>query len=384
MQEYNICYSLDSNYAEQLAVSIASILKNADISDNINFYILDDGLSADDKNKINLLQNIKKFNIEYISVLNDDFKACPLLTEKDEKYKDYHVTLPTYFRFKLPKFLPKLDKILYLDCDVIVRTSLKDLFSIPLDNTATAMVLDADTEKESKRLSLEKYFNAGVMLINLGYWRKNNIGNKLFEYAQNNKEHILWQDQDIVNIVLKDEIKKIDKKWNYQYFQYEELNNDELADSSILHIAGRFKPWLMPFESNVYDEYYCYLSFTAWKNNIVKYKQNSFGKHLKNQIGGSVTNILVDATDEDIQKVYKDVAQNYNEIQNIYDAIAKSNEFVKELDKEARYLLEKQTNEKITGVYEEITRNYKYTKKLVDEVKTENSNSKTLLENFIE
>ena len=80
MQEYNICYSLDSNYAEQLAVSLASILKNADVEDNINIYILDGGLSEEDKKNIELLKNIKDFSLNYIQVSNDDIKECTLLT----------------------------------------------------------------------------------------------------------------------------------------------------------------------------------------------------------------------------------------------------------------------------------------------------------------
>ena len=113
MQEYNICYSLDSHYTEQLAVSITSILKNADISDNINFYILDGGLTVEDKFKIEILKNIKNFNVQYILVDEKEFKTCPLLVEKDETRSDYHVTLPTYFRFKLAEFLPNLTKVLY-------------------------------------------------------------------------------------------------------------------------------------------------------------------------------------------------------------------------------------------------------------------------------
>ena len=180
----------------------------------------------------------------------------------------------------------------------------------------------------------------------------------------------------------------------------------------------------MPFESCVYDEYYYYLLATSWKSNILKYKQDSAGKYLKNQTGGSVTNILVNATDEDIQKCCSSIDENYifvkeqfdvvekktdEKLSNIYDKlvesnefvkeldketryllqkeidekttdlyneIANSNEFVKELDKETRYLLEKSTNEKVDLVYEEITRNYKYTEKLVDETKESLSNLK--------
>ena len=98
MQNYNICFSLDSKYTEQFCVSAVSILKNSNINDNINFYILDGGLTEKDKTDIELLKNIKDFSIEYLQIDEKDFKDCPLLKEKGDKHKDYHVTLPTYFR----------------------------------------------------------------------------------------------------------------------------------------------------------------------------------------------------------------------------------------------------------------------------------------------
>lgn len=415
MQEYNICYSLDSNYAEQLAVSITSILKNADNDDNINIYILDGGLNKDDKNKIELLKNIKLFNIEYLSVNEKEFKDCPLLAKQGEQHKDYHVTLPTYFRFKIAELLPKHSKVLYLDCDVIIRTSLKELFETYLDGYSVAMVLDSESIKESKRLNIKKYYNAGVMLINLDYWRKNNVEQQLFNCAKNNQDIILWQDQDIINLSLNQSIKEIDKLWNYQYFQYENVVAEDLANVSILHLAGRFKPWLMPFESNIYDEYYYYLLFTSWKNNVLTYKQNSFGKHLKNQIGGCDTNIRLNATDEDIQKCFTGLEENYNyvkgqfivaeqktdekisdvyneitksyefvkerlnveeqknneKISNIYDEIAKNYEFTKTQLKDVNHLSEQATDKKIDLVYNEITKNYKYTEELTSDLNRE-------------
>ncbi len=391
MQEYNICYSLDSAYVEQLAVSIASILKNADVNENINFYILDGGLTKKDKKEIESLKNIKNFNIEYLSVNINDFSDYPLLKKDNIDYKDYHVTLPTYFRFKLPTLLNSLSKVLYLDCDVIINNSLKGIFDANIDNYAVAMVLDADSTKESKRLGLKKYFNAGVMLLNLDFWRKNNLELSLLDYAKKNKSKILWQDQDIVNSVLSENIKELSNIWNYQYLQYENVDSSKLDKAVIFHLAGRFKPWLIPFEHFIYDLYYYYLDFTPFRNKIIEYKQKSSGKFLKDDIGGSTTNIRLFANDEDIQKIYSEISAAYefikgqvvllnansdNKTSKVYEEISKNYEYTKESDKRLQEQLNNNVDEKIGKVYEEISKNYEYTKQS-DEKLQEQLNNET-------
>ncbi len=377
MQEYNICYSLDSAYVEQLAVSIASILKNADVNENINFYILDGGLTKKDKKGIESLKNIKNFNIEYLPVNRSEFSDYPLLKKDNIEYKDYHVTLPTYFRFKLPSLLNSLNKVLYLDCDVIVNNSLKGIFDTNIDNYAVAMVLDADSTKESKRLGLKKYFNAGVMLLNLDFWRRNNLELSLLDYAKKNESKILWQDQDIVNSVLFENIKELPNIWNNQYLQYERVDANKLAKTIIFHLAGRFKPWLIPFEHFIYDLYYYYLLFTPFKNKTIEYKQKASGKFLKDNIGGSATNIRLLANNEDIQKIYSEISAAYefvkgeihllnndvdDKISKVYEEISKNYGYTKECDGKLQEQIETEVDKKVDKVYEEISKNYDYTK----------------------
>lgn len=375
MLEYNICYSLDSKYVEQLAVSMCSILKNAGDNDNITFYILDGGLTLKEKSGIEKLKEIKDFSIEYISINPEEFANCPLnVIKKGDKYEPTHVTLPAYFRIKLPSLLKELDKILYLDCDVVVRTSLKELFEQDVTDKAVLMTLDAESEKEAERLGIKRYFNSGVLFINLDYWRKNDVENKLLGYINENQRKILWFDQDVINVVLEGQIGEISNKWNYQYFQYEEIDINEFANSSIIHMAGRFKPWLMSFEHPVYDLYYYYLSFTRWNKNVTLYKNMSFGRHLKNGIGGSVTNITVDATDEDIQKVYSEIDNNYKLINTTRDFLESKIDFVQGLNDELKHILTVTTDDKISRVYEEITKNYEYTGNLVNSCRLELDN----------
>ena len=371
MQEYNICYSLDSKYTEQLCASVASVLANSIQDENINFYILDGGLSEVDKSNIETLRNIKNFNIEYIKMQDENFSDCPLLAKTNENYSDYHVTLPTYYRFLLPDILQSQSKVLYLDCDVIVKGSLKDLFEGNIKNYAVAMVLDSESEKEAKRLGINNYFNAGVMLINLDYWRENDVKIKLFEYAKNNQDKILWQDQDIINAVLSGYIKELSNKWNFQYFQYEAINNKTVSEAVILHLAGRFKPWLMPFESEIYEEYYEYLKLTPYKNKISLYRLNSSGKRLKNNIGGSVTNIVLTATDKDLEQCYKELNKNYDYTNEQLALI--SNNLQKA--SETKYIeLNKETDLKFSEIYY-------YTNSYAADLYKEVKNSHTELEN---
>lgn len=100
----NICFSSDNNYAQHIGIAIASILNNAKNNDIYNFYILDGGISEENKQKIHLLNNILKFNIQYIKINTDDFKNCPMTN-----YVSY-ITQSTYYRFSIPKLLNTVEK----------------------------------------------------------------------------------------------------------------------------------------------------------------------------------------------------------------------------------------------------------------------------------
>lgn len=378
MHEYNICYGLDSNYTEQLSVSLVSILKNSKKDEKFNVYILDGGLSKEDKQNISELKEIKDFGLNFVRVNPKDFKDCPLLKNTNKEFDFYHVTLPTYFRFKLPSLLPNVDKILYLDCDVLARTSFEELYNADVKKYAVAMISDVESEKEAKRLNIKKYYNAGVMLINLDYWRKNDIEKKLFDYAMKNKKTILWQDQDIINVVLQKEIKEVDLKWNYSYFLYDKINEEDLKKSAIIHFAGRFKPWANPIDHPLFDFYYYYLLLTPFKTRVLDYKLNIKGKYLKDNIGGGVTNILIKSSDVDLNEKTKEIyeytdkavkdkgvhlsIETDKKLKNIFSDIKEIYLYSDKIVKDSEFVQRTQTDEKISAVYDEITKNYDYTK----------------------
>ena len=183
MTKINVCISCDENYAKYASVVIASILYNAQDEDLLHFYVLDGDISSESKTKILSLKNIKPCEIDFIKV--DETKL--------EIYKQIntheYITLPAYYRLILSELLPDVDKIIYLDCDIVVNTSLKDLFEADLGENIIAGVLDARV-KHKKKWKNSKYINSGMIVFDLDKIRKENIEQKFFEYTKQNIDKI--------------------------------------------------------------------------------------------------------------------------------------------------------------------------------------------------
>jgi lipopolysaccharide biosynthesis glycosyltransferase len=167
------------------------------------------------------------------------------------------------------------DKIIYLDCDLVVRTSLCEMMAIDLKNYYIGAVPDTDFIEQKKRLNLKQYINSGVLFVNALAWRRDNITAKVFSWAKNNKEMILYHDQDILNGSLEKNIKIISSVWNTQISKIDnrDTNFDKtLRDAKIIHYVA-YKPWSGPLRFIPMEGlYFEYLDFTPWKNLKYKFK----------------------------------------------------------------------------------------------------------------
>ena len=220
--------------------TIASILNNSSEDCRFDFYIINSGLNNNTQSKINTFSKSGKCSVNFIYVDKDMFKDCPLTAECK------HISIATYYRFKLPDLLPSLDKVLYLDCDINVLTNLKELYNIEVDDKYCALAEDVVTDESMARLGLKEYYNTGVMLANLKKWREDNISVKLFEYAKNNRDKIVWVDQDVINVIMAGKIKRLENRWNAQVSEYDIsriYNAIALKGSCIVHYIGDKKPW---------------------------------------------------------------------------------------------------------------------------------------------
>ena len=262
--DMHIFFASDENFVKHLTSAIASILKNALITDYHHFYILEDNISEHSKEKILNLNKIKKFDIEFIKVDNELFKDCPHIPACK------HITMQTYYRYIIPKIKPNLDKVLYLDCDIIVKKSLSSLYNIDLKDYYCAVVQELSPKwspKDEKRLGINAEFNAGVILINNKKWKEENLLPVFFENTQKlyNQGILKWQDQDVLNYTFGDKVIWINPQFNFQQNAYSNpyytkyTNNDmEYAKKNIviIHYNNPNKPWNLDCDFYPWDYYF--------------------------------------------------------------------------------------------------------------------------------
>lgn len=256
----NIFFASNDAYAQHLAVTITSVIANANDDERLNFYILDSGISKQNQLKIKALAEIRPFEIEFVNV--EYFDNLPELL---------HLSKDTYSRAKVPTLFPNLQKALYLDCDMVVRSSLVELWNVDISQYLVAASPDimnysarqhqgvADYITQYTGSIDNYYFNAGMLLMNLEKLREFDFENKFISYANEIKEQLRYGDQDILNGLLAGKVKYVDQSWNYdQRFEMHLGINPR-----IIHYTTERKPWV--YEDGIfYSEYAKYLELSCW------------------------------------------------------------------------------------------------------------------------
>jgi lipopolysaccharide biosynthesis glycosyltransferase len=202
-------------------------------------------------------------NLKIVYVDKGLFKDFPM---PDAGEGVSHIKISTYFRLFLPLLLPStVEKLIYLDCDIVVRHSLKPLFDEDITDYYLGAVYhtnDAPINNGSfVRLNIPQsqgYFNAGVLLINLEKWRQDGIYEKCMAFLHTDADKIVNHDQDVLNVVCGGNTKLLPCTWNctngflYKSFMskddriariYKEHIDETISDPAVVHFAYRPKPW---------------------------------------------------------------------------------------------------------------------------------------------
>lgn len=259
--QINICFGISDNYCQHCACTIASILYNSNPKDKYNFYIISDYISDMNKKNFELLKHLRKFNITFLEVNVDEYLNLDVNNQLGPS---------SFFRFKAFELL-NCNKVIYLDADVIVRKDIGELFKTDIDGYYCAGVEDILNPylKEKYNISSTSlYINAGVMLINLKYCRKNNVAQKIQEFLKTPWE-IQWGDQDIINYIWQNGIKSVDLSWNCaycynNYYENKEYYHQMAKDPAIIHYITERKPWKPGMNPHLKTDYFKYLKMTPW------------------------------------------------------------------------------------------------------------------------
>jgi len=259
----HIVLSSDDNYAKYLAVTIVSVLCNKDKSDSLSFHILDGGIQHENRNKIEAMVKERGASIEFLAIDQSLFSGKVLnITEKN------HVTLATYYRLLIPSLI-KADRCIYMDCDMICRTSLAPVWRTELGSNIAAAVKDIDEDKQSERLELNRYFNAGFFFMDLKAMREEGTQEQFFGFIEEYHDQIVMHDQDVLNCVLHGRIHELDMTWNCQVtktHKCKDIGFHKLSHTAnILHYIGRKKPWVRGCRAPGRGEYWKYLQETPWR-----------------------------------------------------------------------------------------------------------------------
>ena len=276
----NIAYTLNNKFVPQVAASIASICENNKDAKTINFYLLHTDITNSNQKKL------EKFIYKY------RHKANFIKLDNMPKYFDFEFDTNGWnpivlARLLLDRLLPNCtEKVLYLDGDTIIRGNLQKLWGNDLSKYTIAASIEPTVDKKRKSqlgLSNLPYYNAGVLLINLKKWRKDNTGKKIIEYYKKNSGRLFANDQDAINGSQKGEILTLSPKYNYynifdqyphrflsklcdypyiSYAAYEEARKNPI----IIHYLGEERPWRIGNKHKYKNDYLKYLDMTPWKS----------------------------------------------------------------------------------------------------------------------
>lgn len=255
-QPMHVAFCVNDGYAQYIMVTIKGLLENN--SNPIVIHVLSDYIS--ERNVARLKDLVSSYPFaELKSVIVDDSKLRGL--------KDTW-TIYTWYRVLLPEILDKdVHRVLYLDADVLVAGNIGELFRLDMTGKAIAGTIDFQSKDIStyKRCGYEpekEYVCAGIMLMNLDYWRKHDIANQVVRWGRDNNDRIQFPDQDSINYICRNAKILLPLKYDIvdgffhddYYYQHYPRELRECVDAPvIIHYAGQ-APWVVELSNHLLQD----------------------------------------------------------------------------------------------------------------------------------
>lgn len=276
-----IVMAFDDGYWAPTYAAMRSICLTSPTPRQLRFHLLHRPLSKDHQ------AAIESIATEYGAVLNfiklDDYDILTSRIEKFPRVTARRLNIIVYARLFLGELLdPAIQKVLYLDSDIFVRSDLAPLYFMDMQGRAIAAALQPDRHhciagrdlRTRNAFSMaEPYFNAGVMLIDMAQYRTMDFAAALQAGLPPSELAMFYYDQDIINFCFRHRFLEIDLRWNLQNPE----TAHEILNPAILHYSDIKKPWLL-WSDVAFKRTYRHLMTNAHFN---KYRGERVAKRLK-------------------------------------------------------------------------------------------------------
>ncbi len=260
-----------------ISVMVCSLCEN-NRNEDVIFHVMHNDLTVKEKNGLKKIADKYGKEMFFYDVNHNYLKNISIGNKGQQK-----LSISTYYRLFICDVLPKhIKKVIYLDGDIVVCDNLKKFWDIDVENMALAGVPDDNlcfgnikqTYNQLRYSPKLGYFNAGVLLINLRYWRENNVISD-FNDLIGSKKIFIHHDQDILNSVFCE--KKLFVPLGYNLmpgfllkpqcrnisWEYDEEIERAAKNPFIIHYAG-IKPWYKECDHPYKQEFLKYKALTEW------------------------------------------------------------------------------------------------------------------------
>ena len=308
--KFNILLCLDDvkwDYSRHCAVTILSLLET-NKNHEIKIFIMSSILP---KENIEELKRIVKYYHQEIEFIISD-NIVPEELKKVIINKN-NLTRGTWYRWFFPKFIKWIDRILYLDCDVLVMKDIADIYNMDMHWKTIAWYHTIYPYcYKNKIYGIKQYFNSWVLLFDAKKYNTNKISVKNMEDINKKfSKYYMWWDEEKMNILYSDDIYVTNKSMNYQIAS--KWFNKWLDDAHIVHCLK--KPYIQYdwIPQKLIDKYNKYLSQTKWKWYPPKKAKYWYFKYIYNNIKEIIYLIFIEIMWKNLREKYA-----YRRLSKIY------------------------------------------------------------------
>ena len=241
----NILISVDQNYLDKAKTMLFSLSMHT--KENILVFLLNHSLNNCEVIEFkNYMMKLCKIEVVEIDVRRTELDDYPIV---DDNY-----TIEMYYRILAQFLLPKeVERVLWLDCDIIIQKDIVNFYTQDFNNAKYVVCIDRENDtKQMIKHKIElgfldnfRYFNSGVMLMNLNMLRETTNKNDIIKRIETIKDKLLYPDQDALNVLYAGQVKYADyNEYNYQIGWDKKISPNIEKKIAILHYCSANKPWI--------------------------------------------------------------------------------------------------------------------------------------------